>query len=111
MSPVSDFDFAGQHGRCSHPGKWPLIDSSFEFSFAPQVRFLFLRSDNCSGALGGKWKATSRRAAVTQMATVPRGADPHHLKKVLPVTLQRYRESLRPFVAFLLQNRFPRHSW
>ena len=39
------------------------------------------------------------------MATCPGGADPHLLEKVLPVTLQRYRESLRPFVFFLLENR------
>ena len=55
------------------------------------------------------WRVESSqqtKAAVTQMATGPRGADPHHLKKVLPVTLQRYRESLRPFVSFLLEHRF-----
>ena len=45
------------------------------------------------------------RAAATQ-ATGPRGVDPHHMGKVLPSTLRRYRESLRPFVIYLLENKF-----
>lgn len=41
-----------------------------------------------------------------QRRTGPRGTDVHHLGKVLPSTLQRYRDALRPFVAFLLENHF-----
>ena len=41
-----------------------------------------------------------------RVATGPRGADPHHLRKVLPSTLKRYRDALRPFVAYLVENRF-----
>ena len=40
------------------------------------------------------------------MATGPRSADPHHLKKVQVSTLTRYREALRPFVYLLVASRF-----
>ena len=43
------------------------------------------------------------KATVTQMDTGPSGADPRGLKKVLPMTLQRNRESLRDIVSFLLE--------
>ena len=38
--------------------------------------------------------------------TGPRKPDQHHPGKVLPSTLRRYRESLRPFVVYLIENTF-----
>ena len=42
--------------------------------------------------------------------TGPRATDPHHLRKVQDSTLTRYREALRPFVYFLVANRFTPRS-
>ena len=55
-----------------------------------------------------------KRQGTCQSLTGPRRPDAHHLGKVLPSTLRRYRESLRPFVIYLIENGFePQqpHEW
>ena len=48
--------------------------------------------------------------AMSGPLTGPRRPDAHHMGKVLPSTQRRYRDSLRPFVAYLIDNNFaPEH--
>ena len=59
---------------------------------------------SCCSSRHGWEVESSLLMKVPEMLTGPRGRDPHHMEKVLPTTLRRYREALRPFVAFLLEN-------